>query len=117
MYYKRKRWQATINSADASSATQIKEKQGVGTKLVVTKLLISTDTQLNFTIQDDAGSPNVLIQPLYLAANSTVPVRIPDETPLIVAENQDLDIKASGAGNVTVFATGYEISSGEPYSS
>jgi hypothetical protein len=96
----------TINSADASSATQVKAAAGASTYIYITDIMVSTDTELNFTIQDDAGTPNVIIENIYLAANGgfvlnlATPIKAP-------AANQDIDIVASDTGNVTVLLNGY----------
>ncbi|SRR6266568_1318037 len=97
-------FQATINSADASSATQV--KAGVASKSIyITDLIISTDTALNFKLQDNTGTPVVLGNKLYFPAVSIFSKSF--KTPIKVATGKDLNILASGAGNVTVIATGY----------
>ena len=101
------RIQATINSADASSATQVVAKVA-GENIYILSIMVTTDTELNFQLQDDAGTPAVLMENIYLAANGGFVMNFPPEAPLVVATNQDLDIIASGAGNVSVTVTGYQ---------
>jgi len=92
------RFQATITSSDATSPTQVKAKTA-SNKMYILSLIVSTDTAMNIQFQDDAGTPNVLIEQMYFAANA--------EAPLVVDTNQDLDVVASAAGNISVTVTGY----------
>jgi len=100
------RFQATITSADASSATGVKAKTA-DKKIYILSLLCSTDTELNVQFQDDTGTPVVLIENIYLAANGGFVMNFPPEAPLVVDTNKDFDVIASSAGNITVSITGY----------
>lgn len=100
------RFQATINSADASSATSVKAKTA-DKNIYILFLAVSSEDALNVQFQDDAGTPVVLIENLYLAANGGAVFRFPTDAPLVVPTNQDLDVIASGAGNISVVAIGY----------
>lgn len=103
-------WSATINSADASSPTQVKAAGGVGTRHYITSIMISTDTAMNVQLQDDAGTPNVIVENIYLAANGGAVIPIPPGSAIqTAADNQDIDVVASTSGNITVFMTGYTI--------
>ena len=65
---------------------------------------------MNVQIQDDAGTPNVAVENIYLAANGGFVLPIPAGTAIPMgADNQDIDVIASTAGNITVFATGITI--------
>ena len=100
------RFQLTITSADATTATQV--VAGVdGKSIYLTSLLISTDTATNFQFQDDNASPAVLIEQIYMGSNSTVGMAWHMQFPIKVAEAEDLDVIAAGAGNVSVTVTGY----------
>lgn len=99
-------FQVTINSADASSSTVVKAKT-TAKNIYVTDLIISVGGAMSVKIQDDAASPEVLVQSIYMAANTSVPVRF--DTPLRVATNQDLRVLASTSGNISVTALGYVI--------
>jgi len=103
------RFQATITSADATSATQVKAKTA-SKQIHVLSLIISTDTAMNIQLQDDAGTPAVLMEQIYLAANGGMALTFPPEAPLVVTTNQDLDVIASAAGNISVTVTGYLMS-------
>jgi len=97
--------QVTITSADATGATQVIAKT-VDKKIYILSLLVSTDTAMNIQFQDDTG-PTVLIEQLYFAANGGVPINFPPEAPLVVNTNEDFDVIASVAGNISVTATYY----------
>lgn len=99
------RFQATITSANASSATAVKAKTA-DKKIYVTDLIISSGAALTVQLQDDtADTPVVLMEQIYMAANSSFSISF--STPLEVDTNKDLDVIASGAGNISVTVTGY----------
>jgi hypothetical protein len=98
-------FQATITSADAQAATQVKAKTA-DRKMYILSLIASTDTALNLQFQDDTG-PTVLIEGIYLAANGGFVMNWPPEAPLVVNTNEDFDVIASAAGNISVTITGY----------
>lgn len=98
-------FQATITSADAQSATQVKAKTA-DRKMYILSLVVSTDTAMNIQFQDDTG-PTVLIEQLYLAANGGAHLTWPPEAPLVVNTNEDFDVIASATGNISVTITGY----------
>lgn len=99
-------FQATITSANATSATQVKAKTAAK-RIYVTDLIISVDTAMNVQLQDDAGSPAVLMEQVYVPANSVFSKVF--STPLMLAVNQDLDVIASATGNISVTVLGYVI--------
>jgi len=99
-------FQATITSADATTATQVKAKTA-SKKIYITDLVISVDTAMSIQLQDDAGTPEVLMEQIYLPANSVFSKAF--NTPLVVATNQDLDVITSAAGNISVTCTGYVV--------
>ena len=96
--------QATITSSDATAATQVVAKVAAK-NIYVTDIVISTDTALNVQLQDDAAA--VLMEQIYLPAVSVWSKTF--STPLMVATNQDLDVIASVAGNISVTVTGYQV--------
>lgn len=100
------RFQVTITSADAQVATQL--VAGVASKnIYLMSLIISTDTATNFQFQDDAGSPAVLIEQIYMSANSNTGMSWHMQFPIKVATGKDLDVIAAAIGNVSITATGY----------
>ena len=98
-------FQATMTSADAQAATPVKTKTA-DKKMYILSLIASTDTALNLQFQDDTG-PTVLIEGIYLAANGGFVMNWPPEAPLVVNTNEDFDVIASAAGNISVTITGY----------
>lgn len=97
-------FQATVTAADMTSATTI--KAGTTNKnTYVTDLIISTDTAMNIQIQDNTGTPVVLMEQMYFPANSILPLKL--TTPIQVATAKDLKAIASVAGNVSITALGY----------
>jgi hypothetical protein len=100
------RFQETITSADATSATQVKAKTA-DNKMYILTLLVTTDTEMNIQFQDDTGTPNVLVEQMYIAANSGFPMVFHKEAPLVVDTNKDFDVITSVAGNISVHITGY----------
>lgn len=98
-------FQSTITSADATSATSVKVKTA-SKKIYVTDIIISVDTAMTVQLQDD-GTPVVLMEQIYLPANSVFSKTF--STPLVVDTNKDLDVIASVSGNISVTVTGYVI--------
>jgi len=97
---------ANITSADATTAVQVKAKTA-SKNIYITSFIISVDTEMNVKLQDDAGTPVVSVGPLYITANSGIAKNIDPIAPIKIATNQDLDVLASAAGNITVFVAGY----------
>lgn len=98
-------FQATITSADASTATSVKAKTAAK-KIYVTDLIVSVDTAMNVQFQDD-DSPTVLVEQMYMPANSVFSKSF--STPLVLGTNVDLDVITSTSGNISVTALGYVI--------
>lgn len=102
-------WQATINFA-ANTAQMLKEKVS-NKSIYLTDLLIISDggAACNLKVQDDAGSPEVLVEAIYLPA-SVIHLPLHFNTPIEVATGQDLDVICSSATpNITVLGSGYVI--------
>jgi len=102
----RKLFRKTITSSDATSATQVKEKTA-DKRIYITDLIISVDTAMNVQLQDDAESPAVTMEQIYLPANSVFSKSF--LTPLQLAENVDLDVITSVSGNISITTTGYVV--------
>lgn len=98
-------FQSSTISTDATAAKSCKTKTAAK-KIYVYTLLISVGTAMSVKIQDDAGTPEVLIPPMSFATNGGAFLVYPESAPLTVATNQDLDFLASTAGTVTVAVTG-----------
>jgi len=100
------KFQATFTSADAQAAAPVKAKTA-SNKMYILSLIVSTDTALNIQFQDDTGSPVVIMEQMYFAANGGAALSFPPQAPLIVDTNKDFDVIASAAGNISVTITGY----------
>lgn len=102
---------ATITSADASTATQVKAKTA-DKKIHVTELAISVgSTAIEVQLQSDNGTPQVVMEENFFAANSGIVRTAADKTlPLFVVDtNEDLDVITSAAGDITVSVSGYVV--------
>jgi len=99
-------FEATITSANATSATAVKAKTA-GKSIYVTDIIISVDTAMNVQLQSDAGTPVVHMEQIYLPANSVFSKTF--RTPIQLATNVDLDVITSASGNISVTALGYVI--------
>jgi hypothetical protein len=97
-------FQSTITSANATSATMVKAKTAAK-KIYITDVIISVDTAMNVQLQNDAGTPVVLMEQIYLPANSVFSKLF--STPMEVDTNTDLDTITSVAGNISVTVLGY----------
>lgn len=105
-HYRGAAYQATVTSADAQSATQVKAAV-TGESLHITDIVISTDTAMNIQIQDDSSSPVVLMEQLYMPANSVFSKSF--TTALKATSGQDIDVIASASGNISVTISGYSV--------
>jgi len=99
-------YSATISSADATSATQVKAGAGTGVYIYITDIICSTDTATDLQIQDDEGTPNVLIENIHLAANGGFVANFATPIKQPVA-NADIDVIAGDAGNISVTINGF----------
>lgn len=97
---------ATFNSADASTRAQVKAASA-SKKIYVTGIIISSGAAISVKIQDSTTSAVILLQSIYMAANTTVTMNF--STPLECSTGKDLEVIASGAGNITVNVQGYII--------
>jgi len=102
---------ATLTSADATTATSVKAKTAAK-KIHVTSLEISVGaTAMEVQLQSDNVSPQVVMEENFFAINGGLTWTACDKTlPLFVVNtNEDLDIIASVAGDVTISVSGYVV--------
>lgn len=99
-------FQATITSSNATSATAVKSKTA-DKKIYITDVIVSVDTAMSVQLQDDAGTPVVVMEQMYMPANSVFSKTF--KTPLVIATNQDLDVITSVSGNISVTVSGFVI--------
>ncbi len=100
------RFQASVQSFDATTPVQIKAKTA-SKKMYITTVAVSASGAMSVRLQDDAGSPATLVDETYLAAKGSLVLPFSPSAPLVVTTNQDLDLVADVAGGVTVTVTGY----------
>ena len=101
-------FQATITSANATTATTIKANAEAGTSIYITDLIISTDTAMNIQLQDStAVTPLVMMEQIYMPAVSVFSKTF--RIPIKVTAAKDLNVIASASGNISVFVSGYLI--------
>lgn len=75
-----------------------------GQSIYVTDLIISVGSAMNVQVED--SDETILMEQLYLAANTTTP--IPLKTPMLVASAKALKLITNIAANISVFVAGYE---------
>jgi len=95
--------QLLTKSADASSGVDITAAPGVATnKLVLQQLIISVDTAMTVTIEEETSGTDFLV--LYLPANGTLSLvfRYPIKTAVV---NKKIRATTSVSGNISVHTT------------
>lgn len=75
-----------------------------GQSIYATDLVISVSSAMNVQVEDSDGT--VLMEEMYLSANSTTPIRL--ATSIKVASGKALKLIASIAAPISVFVAGYE---------
>lgn len=91
---------ARFSSADQSAAVaSVTDAPTAGQKLVITDLLISSDTalRLDFNIESSA----TVIETVYMAANETKQITVRSQWKLGTADKK-LQVQASAAGNISI---------------
>lgn len=99
-------FQTTMTSANASSAVPVKVKTA-DRKMYITTIVISVATAMSVQLQDDTGTPVVLMEQMYFGTNGGAVIKFDEHAPLIVNTNKDLDVLASTSGNLSVSVFGY----------
>jgi hypothetical protein len=92
-----------FTSADASSAASVTDAPVTGQCLVIDEVLISSGAAISVTLKEET-SGTVIYGPVYMAANSTVHLKMAGRRKLPTA-GKKLQAQASGAGNVSVLAS------------
>lgn len=93
-----------VRSADMSTAADLTAAPNAGQKLVVTDILFSTDTAMQFDFQEETTG-KVLLR-IFAAANSAYQFTLRSKLKTITADKK-LQGKASVAGNVAVSVSYY----------
>lgn len=88
-------------SADMTTAADLTAAPTAGQKIVLMDLIISTDTAMSFTIQEETSA--TVFAKVYLAANSTAQITPRGYIKAAVADKK-IQGDASAAGNVAITA-------------
>lgn len=100
-------WQEDYDSADASGEGEAVKASAASTILVVQSYIISVDTEMWVKLQEEDSS--ALTGKFWLKAGGGVAITLPDNAPLVLGVDSDLEVISEGAGDVSVSATGYTI--------
>jgi hypothetical protein len=91
----------TTNSADMTTAANVSAAPTSGQKLVLTDLVISTDTAMNVTLKEET-THTVLAGPYYLPANGTIQITPRSRYLKTATVDKHIQAVASLAGNLTI---------------
>lgn len=97
----------SLNSDDLRNCEEILAAPGANRQIEISGAHVSSDTALSATIGAGESSNDVetvILGPLYLAANTSLPV--PLAKPIRLPANKALTADASAAGNVTIVVQG-----------
>lgn len=90
---------AAVVSADMTSAAAVTDAPTSGQKLVITDIVVSTDTAMNILFEEETSGTDIF--KLFLPANGSAQITTRGKVKLATA-NKKLTGKASVAGNVAV---------------
>lgn len=93
---------APVASADASTAASVTDAPATDEKLVIDQLIVSVGAALTVTFKCETSGA-VIVGPLYMAANTTLAIKLEGKVKLATA-NKKLQVQTSGAGNISVTA-------------
>ena len=86
-------------SADMTTAAAITAAPTSGKKIVATDIIVSTDTEMSFTIQEETSA--TVFAKVYLTAKSTAQISLRGYIKAAVADKKLMG-KASASGNVAI---------------
>jgi hypothetical protein len=86
-----------VNTADASSATDLSAAPTAAQKIVIDDLVISAGAALTVTVQEETSG--TVLYKFYLPANTTLQIKPANGRKLSTA-NKKVQVLASGAGNL-----------------
>ena len=92
-------------SADAQTAAAVTDAPESGERLVITDLIVSSDTDLALTFHEESTAATVIFK-VYIPANGTIQIT-PRGKVKLPTVNKKLMVDASAAGNITVTAVYY----------
>ena len=94
-----------FTSADATTAAAVTDAPTTGKKLVITDLIVSTDTAMFLLFHEQDSASNLYFK-VFVPANGTVQIT-PRSKIKLHTINKKLMVDASAAGNIAVTATYY----------
>lgn len=95
---------AAVVSADITTATAVTSAPTSGQKLVITDIVVSTDTAMNILFEEETSGTDIF--KVFLPANGTLQITPRSKVKLATADKK-LTAKASVAGNVGITVSYY----------
>ena len=101
------RFQAVFDSADATGEAEVVHASAASTVIVVQSYVISSDVEGWIKLQDEDST--ALTGKFWLKAGGGVAITLPENAPIVLGTDKDLEVICEAAGNVSVSVTGYTI--------
>jgi len=101
------KWQAAYDSADATAEGKVVKASAASTIIVVQSYIISSDVEGWIKLQDEDST--ALTGKFWLKAGGGVAITLPDNAPIVLGVDKDLEVICEAAGDISVSATGYTI--------
>jgi len=101
---------ANLRSDNISGCKQIKAAPGSGSRLLISQILISSESALIITVGEgvaDSGVTTALIGPVVFAAGQSIKWKF--KQPLILTANTALVCDANTSGTVNIFVEGITV--------
>lgn len=93
---------APVTSADATTAVSVTDAPTTDEKLVIDQIIVSVGGAMSVTFKCETSGA-VILGPLYMAANTTLVIKLEGKVKLATA-NKKLQAQASASGNISVTA-------------
>jgi hypothetical protein len=101
------RFQAVYDSSDATAEAEVVHASAASTIIVVQSYIISSDVEGWIKLQDEDST--ALTGKFWLKAGGGVAITLPENAPIVLGVDKDLEVIAEAAGDVSVSVTGYTI--------
>jgi hypothetical protein len=101
------RFQAVYDSSNATAEAEVVHASAVSTVIVVQSYVISSDVEGWIKLQDEDSV--ALTGKFWLKAGGGVAITLPENAPIVLGVNKDLEVICEAAGDVSVSVTGYTI--------
>lgn len=95
---------AAVVSADITTATAVTDAPTAGQKLVITDIVVSTDTAMNILFEEETSGTDIF--KVFLPTNGTLQITPRSKVKLATADKK-LTAKGSAAGNVGITVSYY----------